>query len=167
MRIFVCDIFIIYDKLYPRCCAHTRYCARHPGTKRHTEAASMRDNWMTGPRERGISRETRIAFLATRSVTLWTNIYRVLLIRLDKPQERIAYGKIGEKKRVVSTYMGENTCPFKVHTMPCFIQSTLSTSPKWVCFTNTFLSPIETFAIVMFILSISGYNSFAECKKGI
>jgi len=48
--------------------------------ERHTEVASMRDNWMTGLRERGISRKTRIAFLATRSVT-YKRIYRVLLKR--------------------------------------------------------------------------------------
>lgn len=153
---YSCDIFIIYDKLYSLLCVRT-VLRSTPRDECHTEAASMRDNWMTGPRERGISRETRIAFLATRSVTPYGRIqyiciyiYRVLLIRLDKPQERIAYGKIGKKKGVVLIYIWKYLLFPSAQRIVSFNRR-YRYSKRIYYFADVFLTFIETFAIDIYL----------------
>lgn len=69
---------------------------------------------MTRLRERGISRETRIAFLATRSVTcgrVYTRVYMVdiLLKRLDKLRERAATCNKNKKEEACISYLPLNT----------------------------------------------------------
>lgn len=138
MRIFVRDIFIIYDKLYSRCCACTRYCARHPGTN-----ATLRRHpceiieWQG--RESEEYRTKRVSLFSRREALPYGRIYRVLLIRLDKPQERIAYGNREEKRGSYQLIYVEMLALSK-YTMTCFIQSTLSTNRKWGYFTNTSLN---------------------------